>query len=273
MLQKAVALARSSHPGPTIAVTIVTVVLSIGAALEPWRVILVALVMLLNQLSVGWSNDWLDAGRDRSVGRTDKPVAQGLVSIRAVRTASVISATASIVLSVPLGWPAALAHLVVLAGAWSYNARLKNTAASVVPFVVSFGLLPGFVTLSAAQPVIAPWWALGAGALLGVAAHFANVLPDLEEDGATGIRGLPHRMGVRASGVVIAAALATASGLLLFGATDAVHIAGFIAALLLAAGTLVLVLTRPPTRLLFQLIIAAALLDVVLLALSGVGLR
>ena len=51
------------------------------------------------------------------------------------------------------------------------------------------------------------------------------------------------------------------------------HITGFAAALCLAVASLILVLTRPPTRLLFRLIIAAALLDVVLLALSGAGLR
>jgi 4-hydroxybenzoate polyprenyltransferase len=273
MLHKAVALARSSHPGPSIAVTIVTVVLSIGAQLEPWRVVLLGLAMLLDQLSVGWSNDWLDAERDRTVGRADKPVAAGLVSIRTVRAAAIGAAALAIALTTPLGWAATLVHAIVLASAWSYNARLKNTGISVAPFALSFGLLPALVTLSAGQPAVAAWWALGAGALLGVAAHFSNVLPDLEADRATGIRGLPHRVGLRACGAVIAVSLAAASGLLLFASTGPVHVAGFIVALALAGSTLALVLTRPPTRLLFQLIIAAALLDVVLLALSGSGLR
>ena len=273
MLHTAVALTRSSHPGPSIAVTIVTVVLAIGAQLEPWRVAVLGLAMLLNQLSVGWSNDWLDAARDRSVGRDDKPVALGLVSVAAVRRAAVMAAVASIALTVPLGWPAVVAHAIALASAWSYNVWLKNTALSVAPFVLSFGLLPAIVTLASAEPVVAPWWALGAGALLGVAAHVANVLPDLEADRATGIHGLPHRLGPRVSGAVIAVSLAAASGLLLVGDVDPVHITGFAAALCLAVASLILVLTRPPTRLLFRLIIAAALLDVVLLALSGAGLR
>ena len=97
--------------------------------------------------------------------------------------------------SIPLGWAAVLAHLVFLLGAWSYNAGLKGTPISVLPYLVSFGILPTVVTLSAAQPAVAPWWAMAAGALLGAGAHFANVLPDLDDDARTGIRGLPHRLG------------------------------------------------------------------------------
>ena len=33
------------------------------------------------------------------------------------------------------------------------------------------------------------------GALLGVGAHLLNALPDLADDEATGVRGLPHRLG------------------------------------------------------------------------------
>jgi 1,4-dihydroxy-2-naphthoate octaprenyltransferase len=35
------------------------------------------------------------------------------------------------------------------------------------------------------------------GALLGVAINVANSLPDLEEDVAFGVRGLPHLLGMR----------------------------------------------------------------------------
>ena len=46
-------------------------------------------------------------------------------------------------------------------------------------------------TLSASPPRMAPGWAVAAGACLGVAAHLANVLPDLADDASTGVRGLP----------------------------------------------------------------------------------
>jgi 4-hydroxybenzoate polyprenyltransferase len=165
-----------------------------------------------------------------------------------------------------------LVHAVMLISAWHYNAWLKNTPFSVAPFVVSFGLLPAIVTLSLPTPMFAAWWALGAGALLGIAAHFANVLPDFESDRATGIRGLPHRLGARVSGVVIAVSLASASALLLVGVADVPHWVGFGVGIAIAIVCVVLVLRGRVSRLLFRLIIAAALLDVVLLALSGAAL-
>jgi 4-hydroxybenzoate polyprenyltransferase len=265
-----VALARSTHPGPALAVTLVLVVLGFAAGLDPARLVLVGVAMLANQLSVGLSNDWLDAGRDRASGRTDKPVALGLVSARLARNTAFITAALALVLTVPLGLAALLAHFVMLASAWSYNVVLKRTPFSVLPYIVSFGLLPLIATLALPVPRAAAAWAMAAGALLGVAAHFANVLPDLGDDAATGVRGLPHRVGVRGSGVVIALALGAASVLVVFGpgALGALQWLGLVVTLGFAVATVVLVLTRPPTRLLFQLIIATAIVDVALLALS-----
>lgn len=279
MLGTLTALARSTHPGPALAVTVVAVVLGVGAGLEPWRVAVLGVAMLADQVSVGLSNDWLDAGRDRANGRTDKPVARGDVGIPVARAAALFTAVLAVALTVPLGWPATIAHTVALASAWSYNAGLKNSPVSVLPFALSFGMLPLIATLALPDPALAAPWALGAGALLGVAAHFANVLPDLADDDATGIRGLPHRLGARASGVVIAVALAVASALVVFGpavrggdSPGVAQLAGFAVSVILAAECARRAITRPPTRRLFQLIIAAALLNVVLLALAGQAL-
>ncbi len=271
MLTRLRALALSTHPGPGIAVTVVAVVLGIGLHLEWWRIVLVGFAFLFDQASVGLSNDWIDADRDREVGRRDKPVALGLVSSRLVRDSAFAAAVLSLLLTVPLGPLATAAHLVFIASAWTYNAALKNTPFSVLPYIVSFGLLPMVVTLARDPSAFAAPWALGVGALLGIAAHFANVLPDLADDARTGIAGLPHRIGRRASGVVIWAVLAIA-GLLAFlgpvGPATALQWAGLVITLLLAAAIAV-VLRRPPTRLLFQLIIAAAIVTVVVLAFAG----
>lgn len=268
----AFALAGSTHPGPTVAVSLITVVLAIGVGLDSWRVALLGVAMLLGQASVGLSNDWLDADRDRAVGRSDKPVAAGLVAVRTVRATAIGTAVAAIALTAPLGAAATLVHTVFIVSAWGYNLGLKGTAFSVVPYLVSFGLLPALVTLSAAEPAFAAGWAVTLGALLGVAAHFANVLPDLDEDRATGVRGLPHRLGARASGLATWAALAGGSAAAFFGPGGAVTAAqwvGLAATLGIAALGVVLVLTRPPTRLLFQLIIAAAIVNVAVLSLAG----
>ncbi|TBN57009.1 1,4-dihydroxy-2-naphthoate prenyltransferase [Glaciihabitans arcticus] len=270
-----VAILLSSHPGPAFAVTTVTIVLGIGVGLEPWRVALLGLAMLLGQFSVGLSNDWLDAQRDAAVGRSDKPIARGWVAASSIRTIAFVTAALAIVLTAPLGALVTLAHTVFIASAWSYNAGLKKTAFSVLPYIVSFGSLPLLATLALPQPAPAAWWGLGAGALLGVSAHFANVLPDLVDDAATGVRGLPHRLGSRASGLVIAVALAASALLVAFGAGQPPLPAQWIGlALTLALAVLAggLAAVRAPTRLLFQLIIAAALVIVAMLALSGTRL-
>jgi 4-hydroxybenzoate polyprenyltransferase len=266
-----IALALSTHPGPTVAVTLVTAILSVGAGLEPARVALLTLAMFSGQVSVGLSNDWLDARRDAAVGRGDKPVARGWIAVGTVRAVSFATLVVAVLLTLPLGWPATAAHVGFIAFAWAYNLWLKRTPLSVLPFVVSFGLLPAIVTLSAVPPGFAAPWALGAGALLGVAAHFSNVLPDLADDRATGIAGLPHRLGRRTSGLTIAVALAAASALVVLGAGSpgAVQWIGLGVSLVLAGACAYLALSRRPTRLLFQLIMAAAVVNVALLALSG----
>jgi 4-hydroxybenzoate polyprenyltransferase len=274
MARKIVALALSTHPGPAVAVTAIAVILGFGVGLEPWRLVVLGLAVLANQASVGLSNDWIDAERDRAVGRTDKPVAAGRISPAAVRTAAFVTAALAILLTVPLGGLATVVHAVFIASAWAYNAGLKSTVLSVLPYIVSFGLLPLLITLALPEPALASPWAMLAGALLGVAAHIANVLPDLEDDRATGVRGLPHRLGPRPSGVVIAGALAGASMSIVLGPgpAPAYQYVGLALSVLLAIGCAALVLGGRSTRLIFRLIIAAALVDVVLLALSGARL-
>ncbi len=272
MLRTARALVLSTHLGPSLAVSAVAALLAVGAGLEPWRIALVGVAMIFDQFSVGLSNDAIDAKRDRAVGRTDKPVVRGDVSVCTVWIAASVCAMLALVVTVPLGPLALLAHAIALASAWSYNAALKSTVFSVIPYIVSFGLLPSVATLSSADPRLAPWWASAAGAALGIAAHIGNVLPDLEDDAATGIRGLPHRMGRTTAGVVTALALAAASASVVVGPhhmPDALHVAGLVMALAIAAASVALVLANRLTRLLFRLVIAAAFVDVVLLVTSG----
>ncbi len=99
-----------------------------------------------------------------------------------------------------------------------------------------------------------------------------NVLPDLEHDRATGVRGHPHRIGRRSAGIATYLVLAAASVLALIGPVGpitALQWTGLAINLAIAVTGIALVLTRPPGRLFFQLIIAAALIDVILLAFAG----
>ncbi|WP_233570425.1 UbiA family prenyltransferase [Frigoribacterium sp. PhB24] len=277
MAARVTALLGSTHPGPTVVVTLLAVVLGASSGLPLDRLVLLALAVLLGQASIGFANDWLDAGRDRAVGRTDKPVAQGRVSVAAVRTAAVASAALMLVPSYALGPAAGTAHLVLVASGWAYDLGLKRTPASVVPFVVSFGLLPAVATLAAAPPAPPAAWAVAVGAVFGVAIHFTNVLPDLEDDARTGIAGLPHRLGRTRSGVTAFAALAVAAVLLLSGQLggDAstpglvAAVVGTVVTLGIALVGVRLVIAGRVDRTLFRLIMVAAVLLVVQLALSG----
>lgn len=211
------ALALSCHLGPTLAVTALAVTLAIGVGSEARTCVLIGAAVLSGQLSVGWSNDWVDSARDLAVGRRDKPIVAGLVTVRAVRAGALIAATVCVPLSLSTGWRAGCVHLLAVAAAWGYNVRLKSTPWSWAPYAVSFALLTAFVTLALpGHPWPAPW-ALGAAALLGVGAHLANALPDLEDDRATGVRGLPHLLGRAPSSLLASAALLAASGLIVLG--------------------------------------------------------
>jgi 4-hydroxybenzoate polyprenyltransferase len=273
MRSRAAALALSTHPAPGVAVTVIAVVLGIGVGLDPVRLIFLGLAVLANQASVGLSNDWIDAERDRAVGRQDKPVALGRIGVGTVRGAAWVTAGLAVLLTLPLGLGATIVHAVFIASAWSYNAGLKKTVFSVLPYVVSFGLLPAIVTLSRDSPDLAQPWALGVGALLGVAAHFANVLPDLDDDRATGVSGLPHRLGRRTTSILGYLVLLAAAVLEFLGTGGIAFLLGTIGlALNVVIAGFGVAIAAHPTRWHFRLIILAAIVDVVVLAFAGARL-
>ncbi|GAA1443867.1 UbiA family prenyltransferase [Leifsonia poae] len=272
MANKVTALLLASHPGPTAVVTVIAVVLGIGLGYSPGRLALLAVCILLGQLSIGWSNDWLDAARDASVNRADKPAARGAIGVGTVRAAAFIALVAAIALTLLLGPLAAIAHAVAIGGGWAYNLGLKATVFSFVPFAVSFALLPAIATLGGLPPRFPAPWVLAAGALLGVAAHITNVLPDLADDDSTGIRGMPHRLGAVPSGLLAFACLAAATVTITLGPgwpPRPLLLVGFAIGLAVAITGVVLLLRGDPTRRLMQLIMTCAIVDVVMLALAG----
>jgi 4-hydroxybenzoate polyprenyltransferase len=259
------ALARACHPGPTVAVTLLAVLLAVRADLTAATVVALGAAVLAGQLVIGWTNDVVDAGRDRRVGRGDKPVATGEVSARTVVTAAAVAFVACVGLSASLGWRAGLCHVVLLVGSGlAYDLGVKATVWSWLPYAVAFGSLPAVPTLAQDPPVLPAWWAMAAGAALGVGAHLVNVLPDLEDDAATGVRGLPHRLGGRVSQVGAAVLLLGASVALVLGPGSGSRPTWAPAALVLTTGLAVAVaVTRGRTP--FKLAVLMALVDVVLL--------
>jgi 4-hydroxybenzoate polyprenyltransferase len=259
------ALLRACHPEPTVAVTAMVTALAVAAGRDARGVLVVAAAVLAGQLSIGWLNDALDAGRDAAVGRSDKPVAAGAVTVRTVGVAAAVAALACVPLSLASGALAGVVHLVAVGAGWAYDLGVKGTRWSVLPYLVCFGLLPVFVLLGAPGAPV-PWWLPTAGALLGAGAHFANVLPDLDDDAATGVRGLPHRLG--------AAGSRAAAGLLLLAATVVLAVAAPLPPVLAWSVPLLAVLVlavgfragrRPGSRAPFRAVLVTAALAVLLL--------
>lgn len=141
---------------------------------------------------------------------------------------------------------------------------------------MSFGLFPSLATLAADPPRLATPWATLAGAALGAAVHLTNVLPDLEDDDRTGIRGLPHRLGARVSVIVAIAGIVVGAVAVLVGPVGGdlgrigpVAWLFFAAVGAVAVVTLVRALRHPPGRALFRLTMLCALLLAAQLVATG----
>jgi len=268
MARRLQAIFGAAHAGPTALVTLVTVLLAIVSGLEPYRVVVLGAMMAANQLSIGWSNDAIDAARDADAARADKPVVRGEVSARTLMALAVGSALVAIALSLLLGALLALIHLVALASGWAYNAGLKRTVLATLCYIVGFGLIPLLVTLAREDPRPAAWWAVAMGGMLGLAAHFANVLPDLDADRRHGIQSLPHRLGARLAGAfaLLALALAGLLGVLGPGSATPVTVVGAGATVVLFIAGIVVIVRAPASRALFRIIMLAALAAVVTLS-------
>jgi len=211
-IRTTVALTRASHPGPGVAVTLLTVALALTNGVSTSVSAALAVAVLAGQLVVGWTNDLFDRGRDGEVGRPDKPLASGELTPRAVGATAAVFGVVCVAASLTCGVAAGSVHLVLGVGAGLlYNAGVKSTVFSAVPYLVAFGSLPVVVMLAADPGRLPQVWMVVVAGLLGVGAHLLNVFPDLDDDEATGVRGLPHRLGRRRIPAVAAVLLLAAT--------------------------------------------------------------
>jgi 4-hydroxybenzoate polyprenyltransferase len=234
------------------------------------RCALLAAAVLCGQLSVGWSNDAIDAPLDSAAGRRDKPIATGAVSRRTVAWCAAGAAVADVPLSLALGWRAGSAHLVAVALAWSYNLGIKRTLASPAPYAVAFGLVP--VVVAGMLPgAPAPATSLVvAGACCGIAAHFANTVGDSVEDAMTGVRGLPQRIGPARSTVVAGLFVAFAVlGVLAAAGTNPLTVGAAVVDVGIALALPVAVRMPRARRLAFRMVMLAVAVLVVAFVVSG----
>ncbi len=197
------ALLVAAHFQPTIFVTAVSFLL----ARELWwegPAYIIAVGVFFGQLVVGFTNDLNDFADDSKHNRVEKPLVAGSLSETLLRKAIWISLSFAIALNLfgPLGIKGGLIYLFGIGCGVTYNFYLKSTPLSPLPYFLAFAALPASIVVATDRTP--PLWLISAGALLGVAAHFANVIKDLKEDVESGIRGLPQIIGEKNSRAVTA---------------------------------------------------------------------
>lgn len=162
------------------------------------KVVLVLAGVACAQIAIGSTNDYFDRRLD-AVSRPDKPIVRGLILPRHAITLACVASASLILLMAPLGVQALLLGILIEGLGLAYDFGLKGTPASALLYAVYFPLIPllAWTVFGHWQPFLL--WLLPVGALLGVAMNVANSLPDLEEDMAQGVGGLPHLLGRRCS--------------------------------------------------------------------------
>jgi 4-hydroxybenzoate polyprenyltransferase len=210
---------RLVHPFPSFLNAAATVGLAFAAADGDPDAAIVArmtFAMLLAQFAIGAANDVFDRQLDSNT-KPWKPIPSGLVPVPGALLVVALCLIGALALGVTLGWASFGLLCLGTACGLAYDARLKRTIFSAVPFMVAIPTLPAwvYVTLDAWESVL--WWLLPLGALIGLAVHLANTAPDIESDAANGVRGLAHRLGegraVVASWLSFGAALVLAAAL------------------------------------------------------------
>ena len=237
-------LVRLVHPAPALAVialsTALGAILAAQAGESPLgiRVVLTVMAVAGSQILTGALNDWADRARD-AIAQPHKPIPSGAVSPRGALLVAAFGALLQVAASVPLGWLPVLLGVVASGSAAAYNLALSRTPLSVLPYLVSFGMLPlwvaagvgvGLERVAAAPLLVGPFAA---------AAHLANTVRDFDGDARIGSRNLAQVIGRRlafglACGLAIGVGLGMGAALLLGGGAG-------LPALLLGAGGLVAV--------------------------------
>ena len=193
-MQKLKGLLKAAHFGPTLIVTTI----SFGFALNYWwegPAYVIAFGVFTGQLVVGWSNDLYDFDDDLKHQRSKKPLVSGLVTKEYLQKWLRFMVPFSFVANLlgPLGIKGGSVYMLGIACGVAYNFYFKFSALSPLPYAIAFAALPSSVAIS--KDFNPPLWMLLGGALFGMAAHFINVIKDMDQDQASGIKGLPQRLG------------------------------------------------------------------------------
>jgi 4-hydroxybenzoate polyprenyltransferase len=208
-MRKVRGLLKASHFIPSLIVSSIAFVFGVHYWWEgPAYVI--AFTVFTGQLVVGWSNDLYDFADDQKHQRMNKPLVSGVITEKYLRLWLIFMVPFSFLANIfgPLGFKGGLLYWLGVGFGVAYNFYFKFNFLSPVPFAVAFAILPSCIAIS--KDVTPPLWMWLGGALFGSAAHFINVLKDLDQDRASDIKGMPQVVGKKAS-ITIAALLSVAA--------------------------------------------------------------
>ncbi len=191
---------RMLHPVPSLMTVLAAgaFVLLAARGLPPLgRLLHLLLIETAMQFSISAFNDYFDREVDR--GRPDKPVASGFISPRVAFAVGAAFAVTAIVSAMPLGFWVTTLTIIGLGGGLLYDAGLKYTAFSWLPFCIAFPTLPLWAWAGANSGASLPpqlLWVVPVGAVLVLGIHLADTIPDLAADTQVGVRGIAHRLGM-----------------------------------------------------------------------------
>lgn len=218
--------------------------------------LIIAFGVFLGQLLVGFTNDLKDYSDDLKHKRMAKPLVSGEITTTKLRTAIKIVASLTILVNIfgPLGIKGGLIYLFGVGMGVGYNFYFKSTLLSPIPYALAFAALVSCIVVATERTP--PLWFISAAALLGVAAHFANVLKDIDQDLASKIKGLPQHIGKRGSRIV--------TSLLLVTATLILHNANSNMPLLIVGLVFALITSVAPNKIIFKALMMTAVIDVIM---------
>jgi 4-hydroxybenzoate polyprenyltransferase len=208
-MRKIRGLLKASHFIPSLIVSSI----AFGFGVHYWwegPAYVIAFTVFTGQLVVGWSNDLYDFEDDKKHQRMNKPLVSGMVTEKYLRSWLVFIIPFSLFANIfgPLGFKGGSLYWLGVGSGVAYNFYFKFNFLSPLPFAIAFAILPSCIAIS--KGITPPLWMWLGGALLGSAAHFINVLKDLDQDRESQIRGFPQIVGKKAS-ISIAAALVAAA--------------------------------------------------------------
>ena len=249
-------LLRASHIGPTAAVTFISFLLATSLWWEG-PAFVIAFGIFLGQLLVGWSNDLNDYPDDLKHNRTVKPLVSGEITSKQLLRAIKICAPFTLIFNLfgPLGIKGGLLYLFGVGMGVAYNFYFKSTLFSPLPYALAFAALVSSIVISTDRTP--PIWLITCGTLLGVAAHFANVLKDLDQDLESKIKGLPQRLGKKISRIICAS--------LLIGTTLILHSLVGNTPLLVIGLIAAAITSIAPNSVIFKSLIITVIIDLILL--------